>query len=954
MQGIMMSGAMPMDYGQLRKAEDDGFLEEPRAKRHQPMSMELPLPLTEPVVAKALTELSQGTARAVESCLDCYRGKRMSSSDLLSFVRSIAIHSASLAAVFKAQDAEKEVMGEAAGADDMAELMALWGSAPANATPMGVQAHQQQQQQTLLHARAPAMMTPHAPAPPSQPATNPMPAIAIDAVRPPASRLITTRTRKAKMSEPSDEEMALMQWWSRKRQPEIARRQHESAKCNALPSVGDRDKAYVRFLMRELVRELPPIGVSRLLEYVKGFNSTLDIGAFAERVKELVDEHDVKVMLHFPPECTVRVTPSRPVRGSADVPAPAAVAAIDLDGDDLDLSDECWPAVANEPAPAVFDGGARAVCHSSCAHDSAAQGKRKRTETLHGARPDDDEDMGACCPVCVECPREDDRWVKCDGCGSWYHQICVLFNEIAHGKSVRFFCRTPGCRKRGSRQLNRRQRKPSYPTSPSIESCSLGDKMSAMVQSVARPDRNVVIKVVASVESQREAKGNRSGRKLMERCRNKTICAFQHTLIGSDLLFLIMFVEEIVGADGIGRVEIRHVSSNGMYEQLQRNEAVCVENAIIQSYLHHVAEAGFASARIHVGPHKRSLFYGAPPSTLPSATASVPSCVQLLADARKSGIVHSFQQERTDGNEEVLRVMIVAPGTIIRGVAPERDPDVVCPVAQTPEDWLQVQEQHAYKFDDLQFAKFSSMMLVYHLIKGWKKEFTAPSRYVSGPACETLPQFTGPRGTCKQLDLPSASPSPPSSPDMEPMNKMHPAQGGLPMVQPLREHQHAHTGAQSYGMPAPEHMMAAEDTAHLNRFANDTSLPEDVRRLLQATMQQGKRGPFPAVQTAGSMLAPTLTRNCWSSSSLDSHMRQYSTSPTPNAQMIAPPPRYFSTSPTPNAQLMAAQPRHGSVMQSIVPGGADAHDTFFSDQILFSEPAEEESHFWDCFFSTLD
>jgi hypothetical protein len=32
-------------------------------------------------------------------------------------------------------------------------------------------------------------------------------------------------------------------------------------------------------------------------------------------------------------------------------------------------------------------------------------------------------------------------------------QICVLFNEPAHGKSVRFFCRTPGCRKRGSRQV---------------------------------------------------------------------------------------------------------------------------------------------------------------------------------------------------------------------------------------------------------------------------------------------------------------------------------------------------------------------------------------------------------------------------------------------------------------------------------------------------------------------
>ena len=150
--------------------------------------------------------------------------------------------------------------------------------------------------------------------------TKPMPANAIDAVRPPASRLITTRTRKAKISEQSNEEMTLIQWWSRKRLPEIARRQHESAKCNALPSEGDKDKAYVRFLMRELVRELPPAGVAKLLEYIKGFNSTLvkDIGAFAEQVKELVDEYDVKVMLHFPPRCTVRVTRSRPVCGSAD------------------------------------------------------------------------------------------------------------------------------------------------------------------------------------------------------------------------------------------------------------------------------------------------------------------------------------------------------------------------------------------------------------------------------------------------------------------------------------------------------------------------------------------------------------------------------------------------------------------------------------------------------------
>ena len=105
--------------------------EQSNDKLHQPMALELPLPLTEAVVAKALAELSQGAATALESCLECYRSKRMSSADLLSFASSTSIHSASLAAVFKAQDADAQDMGEAAGADDMAELMSLLRSGPA-------------------------------------------------------------------------------------------------------------------------------------------------------------------------------------------------------------------------------------------------------------------------------------------------------------------------------------------------------------------------------------------------------------------------------------------------------------------------------------------------------------------------------------------------------------------------------------------------------------------------------------------------------------------------------------------------------------------------------------------------------------------------------------------------------------------------------------------------------
>ena len=86
--------------------------EEPSAKLHKPMAVALPLPLTEAVVAKALAELSQGAAAALESCLECYRSKRMSSADLLSFARSTSIHSPSLAAVFKVKDASTAPAGD--------------------------------------------------------------------------------------------------------------------------------------------------------------------------------------------------------------------------------------------------------------------------------------------------------------------------------------------------------------------------------------------------------------------------------------------------------------------------------------------------------------------------------------------------------------------------------------------------------------------------------------------------------------------------------------------------------------------------------------------------------------------------------------------------------------------------------------------------------------------------
>ena len=95
------------------------------------------------------------------------------------------------------------------------------------------------------------------------------------------------------------------------------------------------------------------------------------------------------------------------------------------------------------------------------------------------------------------------------------------------------------------------------------------------------------------------------------------------------------------------------------------------------------------------------------------------------------------------------------------------------------------------------------MMLVYHLIKGWKKEFTAP-RYVSAPSYYTATS-TASRQSSKHLSSPSLSPSPktgPSSPNMYPVPALTPAHGGLPMAhgglpmaQPMRQSFEGYGGA---------------------------------------------------------------------------------------------------------------------------------------------------------------
>ena len=48
----------------------------------------LPAPLTETIVREVLHELEDGSRHALQTTLDCYKQKRMSAEDLISFVKT--------------------------------------------------------------------------------------------------------------------------------------------------------------------------------------------------------------------------------------------------------------------------------------------------------------------------------------------------------------------------------------------------------------------------------------------------------------------------------------------------------------------------------------------------------------------------------------------------------------------------------------------------------------------------------------------------------------------------------------------------------------------------------------------------------------------------------------------------------------------------------------------------
>lgn len=590
---------------------------------------------------------------------------RLSNEDLLAFLRSISFQSKTLGALFCSPASAQDWEFEVASADDMAELHALAAGLTAQ-LPLApvVEQHAPVQKRGLdsplfsSNKRTKAVEAPSAPVS--------MPAIAIEDEVPHTTSKQAKRTRRPKISEPTDDESRLMREWSSRRVTEIMRRQTES--CGAQSKT-----VYLAFVVNELRRRLPSSELPSLLDNIRQFNSGASSPEeFGDYVNGMVEKHAIVVPLSFKEEVNVRPKPvKRGVR-------------LSVGSDEIAIEDD-----------------ESEVPRHSCSGNGHTHPKELCTGGIKEAlEQQDDED--ACCPVCKSSPVEDERWVKCDGCSTWYHQICVLFNELAHGKSVRFFCRTPGCRKRGSRQLNRRQRKPCYPMSEGLEATPLAQTVSAACLAVSRQDRAVVARVVASEASQRGG----------EKRRGKTLMVFQHTMTGSDLLFLTAFIEEKGG-----RLTITNCDSNGLYEESYPGERLAVEAAVVEGIIQHARKAGCEtvgmtnpaaiedSTLFYCRPSKGAWVAGDADATYERAMLAAKAAGALVGSVQRDGNV-IFAKLKASGDEVVLD-----------------DADTPCKMAEQRESLLGMMTVNDYRFDSLQSAKFSSMMIVYHLAKGWRKDW---------------------------------------------------------------------------------------------------------------------------------------------------------------------------------------------------------------------------------------
>jgi hypothetical protein len=227
----------------------------------------------------------------------------------------------------------------------------------------------------------------------------------------------------------------------------------------------------------------------------------------------------------------------------------------------------------------------------------------------------------------------------------------------------------------------------------------MADAVAAALLPVSRQDRSVVARVVAS----------EGHVKAGERYRSKTLMTFQHTMTGSDLLFMTVLLEEHGNS-----MEVTYADSNGLYEESYAGERAAVEQAVFEGLLAYARGAGFAQVRLnkHEAGTDSSLFYLPPSDNTWKHGDAEATWERAVSNSRHAGHVTSSSW---DGRGMVAKLRV--SGEHVPDVT-----DMACKVASGRDAILALMANYDYRFDSLQTAKFSSMMIVYQLAKGWKKE----------------------------------------------------------------------------------------------------------------------------------------------------------------------------------------------------------------------------------------
>jgi hypothetical protein len=347
-------------------------------------------------------------------CDSCpLQDKRLSNDDLLSFLRSISSQSSTLSLLFS-KDTDMSVVASASEMDELRALAGItFGADMPVSTKRPAPVPTRQSAPSIITTRASQAMPaarPHqnnkrgleqmlaTPASPKRTRAAPnvaMPAVMLTAKEEPIEHVEAAhsvaasskhapvkRTRRPKITEPTDEESRLMQEWSQRRVGEIFRRQNESSGVHAGCPEARKKAAFMRFVMTQLRRSLPVQQLPLLLDQVKRYNAgSTSADDFSKFVWDLVERNNIVVPLTHQAEVNIRPRAHSWLaasRNSSSNKNSKTFVSMDLDEDE---DEACGAEV-----------------------DSA-----KRQSKAGSAKGESSSDDDAQCPVCSSTPLEDER-----------------------------------------------------------------------------------------------------------------------------------------------------------------------------------------------------------------------------------------------------------------------------------------------------------------------------------------------------------------------------------------------------------------------------------------------------------------------------------------------------------------------------------------------------------------